>query len=204
MSILILRPADDNTAQILEVWGQAFINLANAFGFANSDVAGANVTRAKVDTAMLQHDHVLWFGHGLDDELIAHGLPMIDSANLLSNSGGICIAIACHAANGLGQLAGTSASSALIGFDDEFTIPAKAPLPMQLALRRGLECLFRQRHDVACATDQLREEFRLLRDEYKQIGAGLGLTAGETRLAWMCAKNNQYSLQLSGNSNASL
>lgn len=202
MSIVFFRPADDKAAKVLATWGQSIANLARAHGHMVVDIGGSSVTRTRVDTEIQLHDHVVWFGHGLDDELIAYGAAMIDKSNLSTNQTEICIAISCYAAVDLRQTFVGSVGSAFVGFDDEFTVPAKAPLPMQLAIRNGLDCLFTQAHNVGCATFQLRVALRDLRDDYKINGSSYGLTAGETRLAWMCAKNNQYSLQLIGDQSA--
>jgi hypothetical protein len=108
------------------------------------------------------------------------------------------VAIACHSANGLGRFAGSGNFKAFLGFDDEFGFPSKVPIPMMLAVKRGLECMFNQGHDLACAADQLRARFDQARIDYKRNGASYGLSVSETRTAWLFAKSNRYSVQTHG------
>ena len=203
MTSLFVRPCDDKVTTDLSCWAQSFINMTPASSI--TEISGSSVKRSTVDAAIACHRHLFWFGHGQPDSLRAFGVAVVDSRNLSKLNQGIVVAIACYSAIGLGHNAHPSASCrAYLGFDDEFTIPTKGTLPMQLALVRGLECLFRAGHDIGCASSQLRAQFHQLREDYKQNGALYGLTKGEARLAWMCAKNNQFSLQLIGDSSATL
>ena len=181
------------------MWGQAVLQMAGSFK--TDDLSGPQATRKSVDGKLAAGArHLFWFGHGPTTELIANGQALVDGKNINRLSGGMLVAIACYAGDVLGQPAGVpSRCEAFLGFDDELGFPASAPLPMMLAVTRGLSCLFHMSHQIGCAADQLRSQFDAVRLDYKNNGVSYGLSASDARTAWLFAKNNRYSVHTHGN-----
>jgi hypothetical protein len=194
IDILFIRPADDSAAIQVAVWGQAVRQMAGSLS--TDDLSGPQASRKSVDTKLSAGArHLFWFGHGTTTELISNGQALVDAKNINRLSGGMLVAIACYAGDALGQQAGVpSHCEAFLGFDDELGFPAAAPLPMMLAVTRGLSCLFHKSHHIGCAADQLRKQFDASRLDYKQNGAAYGLSASDARTAWLFAKSNRYSV----------
>lgn len=203
MTVLVVRPADDSAAQEVATWGQAILNLiARGQG---TDLAGTAVNRTSVQTNLSAHDHLFWFGHGLEDELISNGNSIVDDNNIGLLGQGMAVAIACYSAVTLGADAIAAGScDSYLGFDDEFVWQPKAPLPTELAVTNGLRGMFTSHHDIGDAKDKLHDEFDDLQDYFKRNGPSFGLTKGETCFAWMAAKNNMHSLQLLGSSSTTI
>jgi hypothetical protein len=82
--------------------------------------------------------------------------------------------------------------------------PLGAPLPMDMAIIDGLRGLLTKGDDINSAADDLRQGFAQARTDYKANGPSYGLSASDTRTAWLFAKSNQYSVQLHGDKLAKL
>jgi len=203
IDLLFIRPADDSAAGHVATWGQAVRLLAG--GFTTTDLYGPQASRANVDVELPNATSLFYFGHGSPTELVANNAALVDQQNLPTLGGGIVVAIACHAALTLGQVAGTTPNVvAFLGFDDELGFPLLAPLPMGMAVINGLRGLLTLLADISSAADDLRQEFAQARVDYKTNGASYGLSPSDTRTAWLYAKSNQYSVQVHGNSSAHL
>jgi hypothetical protein len=202
--LLFIRPADDSAAGHIATWGQAVRLLTGAF--TSTDLYGPQATRANVDTELPNASSVLYFGHGTPTALVAGGSALVDQQNLHTLGRGVVVAIACHAAVTLGQVAGTTHPNvvAFLGFDDELGFPLPAPLPMGMAVIGGLRGLLTQGNDINSAADELRQGFAGARKDYKANGPSYGLDPSDTRTAWLYAKSNQYSVQLHGDKSAQL
>jgi hypothetical protein len=198
IDILFVRPADDSAAIQVAVWGQAVRQMAGNLN--TEDLSGPQATRKAVDKKLATGArHLFWFGHGTPTELIASGQALVDAKNINGLRGGMLVAIACYAGDVLGQQAGvTPGCKAFLGFDDELGFPSAAPLPMMLAVKRGLDCLFTQSHHIGCAADQLRNTFDGARIQYKSNGAAYGLSISDARTAWLFAKSNRYRVRTHG------
>ena len=85
-----------------------------------------------------------------------------------------------------------------------FGFPLGAPLPMDMAIIDGLRGLLTKGDDINSAADDLRQGFAQARTDYKANGPSYGLSASDTRTAWLFAKSNQYSVQLHGDKLAKL
>jgi hypothetical protein len=202
--LLFVRPADDSTAAFVATVGQAVRQLTSAF--ASVDLFGTEANRANVDRELSTSSSVLYFGHGSELALTAHGEALIDVVNLHSLGGGLVVAIACHAGFALGQIAGFThpTVAGFLGFDDEIGFPLQAPLPMGLAIVDGLRCLVTDGHPVGCSAGQLRAAFLRAQLDYKANGAGYGLSPSDVRLAWLFAKSNAHSVRVHGDASATL
>lgn len=202
--VLVVRPADDSSAIQVAAWGQAVRQKLVASAVV--DLTGSQVDRAGVDRELAAHPrHLFWFGHGIDDALTAGGAAMVDDANVGHLGGGVVVAIACYAAVDLGgQATAYNTVRAFLGFDDEFGFPATAPLPMAQAVLNGLDEFVSHKRDINALCTELRSELDGARIEYKTNGAAWGLTMSESRLAWLFAKSNRASLQLIGDTTATL
>ncbi|MBC9729675.1 hypothetical protein [Streptomyces sp. TRM68367] len=142
---------------------------------------------------------LFYFGHGAANALTSNGESLIDELDLKRLSGPV-VAVACYAAQGLGQLATANSSSvtAFLGFDDEVGIPLKVPYPMGWAIVSGLRCLLTKSHDIGCAGHELRGAFDTARIDYKGNGAKYGMSPSDARTAWLFAKSNRFSVQIYG------
>jgi hypothetical protein len=203
-SLLFIRPADDSASICAAGWGQAVRLLATSFS--SVDLSGAQVKRSEVETQLPLSSALFYFGHGEQGELVANGKPLLDSKNLHLLQDGPIIAIACYAAVDLGRVAGTTHPNitAFLGFDDELVIPLQYPLPMGMAVVNGLRCLLTDDHQIACAANQLREAFDEARRDYKFSGSSYGLSLSDARIAWLAAKSNRHSVQVHGDTSATL
>ncbi len=202
--LLFVRPADDSAAGQVATWGQAVLQLTS--GLTTTDLYGQQANRSHVDRELPAASSLFYFGHGTDSTLVANGVVLVDQANLASLSGGVVVAIACFAAVTLGRVAGASHRNVLafLGFDDELGFPLRAPLPMGMAIIEGLRCLVTLRHEVGCSADQLRNAFDQARLEYKFNGPRYGLSPSDSRIAWLYAKSNRYSVVVHGDQMATL
>ena len=196
-SLLFVRPADDTAAICAADWGRAVRQLAT--GYASHDLCGSQATRSSVVAALGSSSALFYFGHGAANALTSNGEPLIDELDLKKLSGPV-VAVACYAAQGLGQLATASNSSvtAFLGFDDEVGIPLKVPYPMGWAIVSGLRCLLTQSHDIGCAGQELRGALDNARIDYKENGAKYGMSPSDARTAWLFAKSNRFSVQVYG------
>lgn len=159
-----------------------------------------------MDTELPNASNLLYFGHGTTTSLVAAGQDLVDQQNILTLGGGIVVAVACYAAVTLGQVAKAKSPKvvAFLGFDDELGFPLAAPLPMDMAVIDGLRGLLTKGDDINAAANELRQGFAHARADYKANGPSYGLSASETRTAWLFAKSNQYSVQLHGDTLAKL
>lgn len=202
-SVVFIRPADDAAGSDLSDWGDevrraAVAAAAAAPGTVDDYAGGANTSRATIDAALGSGpDHVVWFGHGRTDALIASGSTLIDSANV-GGITGVLIAIACDTALALGPTCLGGNVKAFLGFDDHVGWPAKAPDPMGEAITDALERLFSHQTDIDDAARELRYNFSVARREYEHNGQAHGLTAGEAMTAWLWAKSNGGSVREQG------
>jgi hypothetical protein len=195
IDLLFVRPADDSAAIRAAAFGQVFLTMASRFSVL--DLNDGQVTRNRIDNALASGvRNLFYFGHGIPTALIAHGQAVVDSTNLRHLSDGVVVAIACYAGQTLAQIAGTSHHNvkAFLGFDDEFGFSFKVPVLTGIALRDGLKCLLLDGHQIGCAAAKLRTAFDVLRNEYRNRGAQHGLSPAESRLGWLFAKSNQYSI----------
>ncbi|MGO9974740.1 MAG: hypothetical protein ACLP01_18440 [Solirubrobacteraceae bacterium] len=205
--VAFVRPADDAAAAEIGAWGDDVRRIALAAKATVIDrVGSANTRRVDVDQVLIKSaDHVLWFGHGRDDALVANSVPVVDVANIGYLQDGVLIAIACDSANRLGPDAvRIYGVRTFLGFDDHLGWPAQAPGPMRDAVVQGLDCLFSQQHDLDYAANQLRRELVGARLEYEINGANYGLSAGEATTAWLFAKSNAASVRMYGDGSATL
>ncbi len=203
MTILFVRPADDSAAIYAATCGHQFRQLAASY--ATTDLSGAQVTRAKLDQEIGNHKHLFWFGHGEEAALIASGSAMVDGQNLPGLAGGVVIAIACHSAVTLGQIANSgSGVAAFLGFDDKFVFPTNGEVAMSLCLRHGLSCVLTHGHDIGCATSALKQAFKDLRNEYRNQEKAGQLSGSDALFGRACAANHFLSLQLVGDQTTTL
>lgn len=168
---------------------------------ATVDVAGAtNATRMAVD-GYLQGGvgHLFWFGHGEDDALMNGVDRIVDAANVDKVTYSV-IAIACYSAVQLGPFAVSNQPGpyAYLGFDDELGFPASAPAPIALAVTGALRGYVTGGDDLDHVTQNMRVGLDSARIQYKTNGGAMGLSPGESRMAWLFAKSNRYSLTLCG------
>jgi hypothetical protein len=203
VTIMFVRPADDNAAIYASACGHQLRQLATSCG--TTDLSGAQVTRARLDQDMGNHKHLFWFGHGKEDALIAFGSAMVDDQNLPSLKGGLVIAVACYSAVTLGQIAKSgSGVAAFLGFDDKFVFPTNGEVTMSLYLRRGLSCILIHGHGIGCAASELKQAFKDLRDEYRRQERAGQLSGSDALFGRTCAANHFLSLQLIGDMTTTL
>lgn len=198
-SFLVVRPCDDSASAQIGVWGQRLRDLletGRVIDLAGSACRGGAAARALQPSVR----SVAYFGHGTETTLIGHGEVQLDLDAFRQLGDGVIVAVACHAGFQLGpDVARLPNVDGFLGFDDEIGWPTGAPLTMALAFITGLQCLFADGHELDCAADQLRSNLDAACREYRGNGTSMGLSSGESRLGWLLAKSNRYSVVIHGN-----
>jgi hypothetical protein len=135
-----MAPKDDREAKIVGRWAD---DVAEAFSCTTRSIR----TRDAATSALLQYQHLMYFGHGKRDALVArHGFRrklerICDEANI-AQAGRVVIAVACWSGDQLGrQLTGCSGRvGAYLGWIDDVSIP-RDDGPLREAVTSGLKAL---------------------------------------------------------------
>lgn len=127
MNVLFVGPGGDDVANILRDVGQQ-VRLAIPAASPLNVVAlwDSAADRAAVDAELANNPHIMYFGHGYDDEL--GDPPLVDDANVGKASGRIVLAMGCSSASQLGADAVSSNGvDAYLGFTRPVFIPVSLP-----------------------------------------------------------------------------
>ena len=135
VDVVVVRPAYDETTNLLHDWGGRLCATVQASGYHNvRDMPYLWATRAQVQKELKGSPECLvFYGHGERDHLIAQNnsvnSPIIDtsfaSLSLLKNR--IVYAVACHSAAVLGLSAVAAGTRTYIGYDDSFNVVTGGP-----------------------------------------------------------------------------
>lgn len=202
MTVLVLTPNDDTTSQTAGSWGA---KLASAYSLSLL----VTTSRSKVDAEIVRHEHMLYFGHGTVDALVATPkmfrtqIDLVDAAN---TCGGVTVAVACLSADSLGPTTTSrpSTADAFLGWRNKMSWPPKAPEPIGDAIYDGLEVLMTG-GTIGDTQTELQLQFDVAHERYGNDGPAIfGLTSGEVQLAQMQATYWKDRMRLSGNSSARL
>ncbi|HST33322.1 MAG TPA: hypothetical protein VLJ80_07350 [Solirubrobacteraceae bacterium] len=190
MAVLIVTPRDDPAARQCAKWAD---QLAARYG--SEVVVLTPRRRSEVDEALVSGNHVLYFGHGVRDALIARKrlfkseIRLADRDNLTGAQKRVVVAIACWSAEELARLVTDPSNSTsvrcYVGWLDEVSWPNDWRDPIGEALVESLSLLF-DGQTVGDLRDELRLRFQAAHDTYR-ANAERRLPPGHARFAKMCA-----------------
>ncbi|MEA3077006.1 MAG: hypothetical protein QOF60_1914 [Actinomycetota bacterium] len=167
--VVIITPNDDRVARQVGGWGAI---SAKAF---NVEVVVLR-TRSQLDEPM-QARHVIWFGHGLRDALVARRgrfrrqrEALCDQGNL-PKEGRIVVAVACSSGDGLGAALAetTRAVRAYVGWLDEMSFSRSGPDHIGNAIIDGVRALA-SGASVYQAVEIMRDGLERAHSEYRAAG----------------------------------
>jgi hypothetical protein len=185
MGTVLLAPRDSSAARTAGDWAEALLG-----SFVRPAHLLMTKVRNQVDDELRLNDHLMFFGHGEVDALVAYGfrnrrIDLVDEANIGPVRGRIVVAVACSSAEALGPAAtdrghGEPLVEAFLGWPDEVGWPPSWPGPIGEAVVRGLHVLIAG-GTIDESANALRSAFALAHDQYRQAARNHGLSPFEAR-----------------------
>jgi hypothetical protein len=207
MDVLVLTTSDDRAARRSASWAGV---LAGTF----PRLAACIVVRTREQAAPLlgEYRHIIYFGHGEVDRLVARRRPwqrrktVIDERDLGPDSDRVMVAVACWSGEELGPaVAGANAVDPIacfLGWRDEVSWPAEWPDPIGTAVIDGLRVLL----DGGSVEDCERVLVLAFKDAYRRYREeGTKKMATErVRIAKWCATAWWTQIAVEGSRSATL
>lgn len=196
---LLITPDDPGIPRALSGIAQGLANQCPS-RHSTTTLHGTSATRTAVDSLLANCGAVIYFGHGKPDALESRGQALVDLANE-GNIQGILIAIACHAADGLGgPRFGSSSNRAFLGFDTYLIHPCRNSSRANAAYEQALTGLFFGATVQEVATNlranllQAAQDYKTNRNIYRiSRGDAIAIFGGlrSNVLAMVCCGNVQ-------------
>ncbi|WP_459651430.1 hypothetical protein [Kitasatospora sp. Ki12] len=194
---LLITPDDPGTPRALSGIAQGLANQCPSH-HSTTVLHGMSATRKAVESALPHYAAVIYFGHGKPDALETRGQALID----LANEGyiqGVLIAIACHAADGLGASRfGRSPSRAFLGFNTYLIHPCRNSSRANDAYEQALGGLFFGA-TVQEVAENLRVNLLQAAQDYKTNRSAYKLSRGDAIAIFGGLRSNVLALVCHGN-----
>jgi hypothetical protein len=102
MNVLFVGPGGDDVEEVLrDVGKQVRLAIPSSTVLNVAELWDTAADRKSVDTELSNNPHIMYFGHGYDDEL---GDPaLVDSTNVSKASDRVILAMGCSSAGQLGE-----------------------------------------------------------------------------------------------------